>query len=159
MPATRLLFAAVVAACGGCSAIPSSIFVSITVVDGTPAPGRLSLAVYDATHALLRDRVLTPPQLPNSVIVTVPTPAVDDPAVRLALTGLDEPVARGWNRVNVRPGAQVRVEIALDRTTMDRDGDGVPDAIDDCPMVADPDQVAAAGQIIGDACRAVDGGR
>src|SRR5437773_2674138 len=34
----------------------------------------------------------------------------------------------------------------------DRDGDGVCDADDDCPLVADPDQADADGDGIGDAC-------
>ena len=34
----------------------------------------------------------------------------------------------------------------------DQDGDGVPDTIDNCPTVANPDQISTYGDTLGDAC-------
>jgi YVTN family beta-propeller protein len=45
----------------------------------------------------------------------------------------------------VPPGSGVRMGI-------DRDGDGVPDALDNCPFVPNPDQADSNGNGIGDAC-------
>jgi len=39
-----------------------------------------------------------------------------------------------------------------DQVSPDSDGDGVCDALDDCPTVADPDQADSDGDTIGDAC-------
>jgi hypothetical protein len=41
-----------------------------------------------------------------------------------------------------------------DAANADDDGDGVPNLEDDCPMVADPDQIDADGDGVGDACEA-----
>jgi len=49
--------------------------------------------------------------------------------------------------------------LGIDRTQErdpDRDGDGVPDADDNCPDVANPDQADADGDGIGDACDTCD---
>jgi hypothetical protein len=42
--------------------------------------------------------------------------------------------------------------LAISQSTGDADGDGIPDAIDNCPSVANPDQADADGDGIGDAC-------
>src|SRR5207247_659241 len=46
-----------------------------------------------------------------------------------------------------------RADVALSTATADRDGDGLPDELDDCPAVADPAQANNAGTGLGDACR------
>jgi len=50
-------------------------------------------------------------------------------------------------------------QLFLVRTGMgtDDDGDGVPDAVDDCPVTPNPDQADLDGEGVGDACDRVDG--
>ncbi|HLK10918.1 MAG TPA: hypothetical protein VKW76_06020 [Candidatus Binatia bacterium] len=59
------------------------------------------------------------------------------------LSGFDLDAMAGVHSVDVPPGAP------------DRDGDGVPDVVDDCPDVPDPAQLDSVGDGIGDACRGV----
>ena len=51
----------------------------------------------------------------------------------------------GWERIVFRPGV----------AAPDEDGDGVPDADDNCPELANPDQADADGNGVGDACQIV----
>jgi hypothetical protein len=49
-------------------------------------------------------------------------------------------------------GRDAPPDVRFDGPASDRDGDGVPDATDDCPMVADPDQRDEDGDGIGNLC-------
>jgi hypothetical protein len=49
-------------------------------------------------------------------------------------------------------GKTTTAALVLSAATPDRDGDGVPDAIDDCPDTPDPGQANARGTGPGDAC-------
>jgi hypothetical protein len=53
------------------------------------------------------------------------------------------------------PGARGAASVALDLSPVfdDRDGDGVPDDLDDCPTTFDPEQQRPSGHGPGDACR------
>jgi hypothetical protein len=61
----------------------------------------------------------------------------------------------GATRVTIVPRQLNTAAIMLAQNTPDRDGDGVPDAIDDCPAQPDPHQYDSTGMPPGDACRTV----
>ena len=71
--------------------------------------------------------------------------------------GPDRPVKVQLRQVSLEPGrghftlvTDLRAGPAAPRD--DRDGDGVPDAIDNCPDVPNPDQENSDGDRVGDAC-------
>ena len=78
--------------------------------------------------------------------VRVPFPAGAGRPVKIQLRQQTLEPARGWFTLvtNLRAGAAA--------PEPDRDGDGIPDAIDDCPDAADPDQTNSDGDRWGDAC-------
>lgn len=76
-------------------------------------------------------------KLPGSVFVQLPAQSLD---VRLAASSVGMPVLRGSATVHLAAGEQPHVALKLDSSTADSDSDGWPDAVDDCPMVANPDQ-------------------
>src|SRR5205823_4136991 len=96
---------------------------TILPVHGRPFPGTLLLKVRD-------------PNTPN---------------FRLLIDGLDRGGAiqsQGAIHATLTAGKQNRATVTLTLGTLpDQDGDGVPDAIDDCPL-PDPDQT----------CMPIDGG-
>jgi hypothetical protein len=49
-------------------------------------------------------------------------------------------------------GADDDIQVKVDRLPADTDGDGVPDATDNCPVVDNPGQANADGDALGDAC-------
>ncbi len=51
----------------------------------------------------------------------------------------------------------LRIKFRIERTAVDRDGDGVFDWTDNCPTVANPDQADQVGSGVGDACRCAAG--
>jgi hypothetical protein len=70
--------------------------------------------------------------LPNQLVLRVDSGTLRVVARAGALSG--------WARITATPGAQVDAPLVLSRATGDADADRVPDAVDDCPLVADPDQ-------------------
>src|SRR5262249_59407248 len=76
-------------------------------------------------------------------------------AVRVGMEGWA--VAWGWPGeavVRVAPRALTMLDGQLGTPpTGDRDGDGVPDGVDNCPDVPNPDQADSEGDGVGDACQ------
>jgi hypothetical protein len=132
------------AACGP----PTEIVVTVELEAGAPAPQSLRVSVFDPMGPLLRDRPLASAQLPG--VLTVRAPDVEQ-IVRIVVTGEPAPVV-GGTLVRTLPGLTVETRVLLATAVADRDGDGVPDAIDVCPDVADPEQRDSDGDGAGDRC-------
>jgi hypothetical protein len=119
----------------------------VQMAAGEPPPGALSASVYGPHGALVRGHALSAAPLPASLVfhhVPAQTP------LRFVV-GAGHVL--GAVRVLTSPSAQADVQLILSATTSDRDGDGVPDIVDDCPDVPNPDQADALGDGTGDACR------
>ncbi len=69
---------------------------------------------------------------------------------------LDAPLGEGTHSVTVTAtdsqGESSQVSISFTIDPVDSDGDTIPDAVDNCPNVSNPDQADSNGDGIGDAC-------
>ena len=155
MTAGRALCACVVglcASCGGGGATTLRIAVDVDASDPAPTSGTVS--VYDRYGALALGVAAQPrspggPLVPGVVEVALPKRAQE---IRVAIVG-DAPVrCLGGLRATVKANAETRAALMLSSSTADADSDGVPDDIDNCPAVANPDQADAEGDGVGDAC-------
>jgi hypothetical protein len=134
----------------GCGA-PTTALLGLTMQGGEVAPKLLSLSVFSPRAALTRGHPFANPLLPNTLLLRLPD--VTQP-VRFAAT--DGTVALGGLRLDVLAHREVAGTLTLSQNTADADHDGVPDAVDNCPLVANPDQEDADGDGRGDACEGAD---
>jgi hypothetical protein len=150
-----------VALCGlvviGCANGPTSVLVELSYGDTGKSTNAVTVSAYDVHGAIVLDRQLTSVQLPGSLILSGLSDANQTLRVVVRGDGADEPV-RGGERIETRAHQQVRLAIALHAARLDSDGDGVPDDLDDCPIVFDPPQLDTDGNGQGDACSPVDQG-
>lgn len=136
---------AVITCAWGCAQGPTTVLVTVAVSGATPTT--MNVSVYDR-FGVIADAVPIAHPGPGTLIVK------DLPAgaqtLRVVLRG---PELLGGARVDTVPHQQVSTSVTLAGDTPDRDGDGVPDALDDCPDTPDPKQTSTAGDGVGDACR------
>jgi hypothetical protein len=148
---------ALVAGLAGCTGGPTALRLELVLPDAHSGhPSSMSLSVFGPRAALLRDVEVARGDgrlnLPGDLVVLLPDDAGD---VRLLVTASDSPDAVGTARASVPPHVETDVAIELETGSVrDSDGDGIPDAIDDCPTVANSKQLDADGDGIGDACTA-----
>ncbi|MCK5799662.1 MAG: hypothetical protein KAI47_20870, partial [Deltaproteobacteria bacterium] len=123
---------------------PTTLLVDISVAPGVGLLDELRLSVFssrgiDVSGHRLPDK--GPPTLPNTVVLYSPAPG----NLRLFLRGQrgSAVVAEGTAQVVTVAQTQTHTTLILEAGRRpDSDGDGVPDAIDDCPKIADPKQTA-----------------
>lgn len=127
----------------GCSAPPTTVLVQVSA-DATPAS--LTASVFNRFGVLNR-RHIEPVNLPGTLVVTGLPDSIDD--FRLVISSDGE---LGGAPFTSQPHTQQTLPLALSADRLDTDQDGVPDDLDDCPMVFDPDQHSATGSPPGDAC-------
>jgi hypothetical protein len=135
----------------GCGAPPTTVKLDIALASGAPSPSALSMSIYDRNHALGQFLALRQPiTLPGAVIVD----GLPDQAEPLRIVLESDPGTKLLGGVGVQlvPNTQVNAMATLAANTADRDGDGVPDALDDCPDTPNHDQVDGNGDGVGDAC-------
>ncbi len=136
----------------GCWPAPTSVLVTVEVAGSAQAPDQLAVSDFDPSGALVRDHAIDKPVLPGSLVLGVPDA---DQVLRVVVTG--SPVRMvGAASIHVLPYQRSYGGIVLSAVTLDTDGDGVPDSVDNCASVANPDQrdqdqngVAGTGTLTG----------
>jgi Lectin C-type domain len=129
----------------------TSVRVELSLADGATAPDAVSVSVFDRFGGVAYGVPISA-RLPGDLVVLVSS---DSEMVRVVAVGTlaGQPVVNGILAVPVTAGRQTELPLVLDSGTLvDSDGDGVPDVIDDCPTVPDPDQSDSSGAAPGDAC-------
>jgi hypothetical protein len=141
----------------GCGSSQTSVLIDVTTVGASGQPSSLAVSIYDAHHALVKSQAIAgAPTLPGSLIITH-LPDVAQP-IRIVIASDPATHLLGGAFVTTSPLAQVHSQLPLFPHASDGDGDGIPDAVDNCPQVANVDQADSDGDGIGDACAAHDGG-
>jgi hypothetical protein len=147
----KWLLIACAALMGGCGGQATFIDLEITLADGAPAPSTLAVSLFDEYGARLEGVATKNAALPRLVHIDAST--FDDRRHELRLVVRGGPsLVVGSTRVSPPPGSTVSAKIELSAGAADRDGDGVPDAIDGCPDAADASQRDADGDGRGDVC-------
>lgn len=132
-------FAFVLAA--GCTGKSTEVLVQVTGPTGMAAPASVAINVFDSL-GLIGHADVSPAALPGAITVRGLPDNVEE--LRVAGIGVSSSGMQslGGTRVTVVPFVRTVAMLALSTTTIDSDGDQVPDAIDDCPSAADPMQDA-----------------
>jgi hypothetical protein len=143
-----------IASVGGCGGPPTdSLEITVTAADPHVRPTAVTVSVFDDFGKIGRARIMPAP-LPGALRLLLQRPR----SARLRVAAVGEGSVRVLGGSTVfRPDMTV-ADVTLSRSIVDEDGDGVPDDIDDCPAIADPDQTRTAGKGVGDACLATDAG-
>jgi hypothetical protein len=119
----------------------TAVFIEAYRLESAPVPDRLLVTWLDARQVLLQDQMvpsrgsLDADRQPLAVVAfEIDSPGTDLQR-RVLLLGMrgDQVVCRGAERVTVQPRAWVTQAVALTGDNFgDGDGDGMPDAIDNC---------------------------
>jgi hypothetical protein len=148
------MLAALVSLATACSSA-ASLRVDVAMAPAEAAPAYLSASLYGPAGALVLNRALKSAPLPATLLFDhVPT----ETPLRVVVGGAR---ALAGARTTCHSAQQARATLTLSSATSDRDQDGVPDDLDNCPDVANADQKDSLGDGVGDACRAsgpTDGG-
>ena len=137
----------------GCRQAPTTVRVSLAAGSGFSADD-LKISVFDRNGRVVNGSDLgAASRLPGDVVVELSGGAGE---VRVVAAGWSTGAMTGdaAGRVPVVAGSEVPLLLTLATPALpDSDGDGVPDVIDNCPTVPNPDQASSDGSDVGDACR------
>jgi hypothetical protein len=143
--------------------IPASLQLTVVADDGTPTPDHVRVAVFDdrgIAFAATTFAVASGASRRLGTVVIFPQHK-DAQALRIFAQGTRDTmvVSQGTTVGRLIAGQQSPIQVTLSAAAApDRDGDGVPDAIDNCPAVPNPQQQDARHDGTGDACRSDAGG-
>jgi hypothetical protein len=126
-----------------CKSVPTSVLLRVIAGDGLAAPDELRLFVYSEAGREVSNTRLPEsgaPQLPAEVALF---PAQSSGTLRMVVQArlADAAIGEGWTVVELVAGEQTRAELVVrPELLVDTDGDRVPDVVDNCPFVKNPDQ-------------------
>jgi hypothetical protein len=141
-----------IVAMAGCSSATTAV-IDVSLDNGIATPESLTLQVFDRHRRLTAAGGLrvAGAGVPGKLTLRLPD---SSQVIRVSLGGpIATPRLEGAAAFQTRTGGVASTSIRVTTTTADADGDVVADAIDNCPMVANPDQADADGDGIGDACQ------
>ncbi len=146
-------------ALAACQAGTTSVRITLALDGSTAAPATVLLSVFDDQGRVIsNDTVARGDQLPGDVLVLLSSTTAHARAVASGIS-YNRPTCAASGSVDITAGAEAALTLTLtDGTPQDSDGDGVPDSIDNCPTVPNPDQADSNGDGIGDACSTGGGG-
>ncbi|HEY0710558.1 MAG TPA: LamG domain-containing protein [Polyangia bacterium] len=138
-----LVFGSMVA---GCNKPTTSVLLQLFLAENVDEPEQLLVRTYHSGGEAFTAQTLTPEPLTSqrgigSMLVYPPAPDVK--SVRIYVRGSrgGNPVAHGVIRFNFQANMQGERTLTLERDSGgDRDGDEIPDSIDNCPDARNPDQ-------------------
>jgi hypothetical protein len=134
-----------------CKDIPTSILLRIEAESGLSPPEVLVLDVYTADGVSVSDQLLPPCKddpspctglvdLPDQVVL-YPKEQQGEVRILVRAHSSGSVAGEGTTRVTVEAGKQVSATVVIQSGRLpDTDGDDVPDDIDNCPAVPNPDQ-------------------
>ncbi|MCK5806652.1 MAG: thrombospondin type 3 repeat-containing protein, partial [Lentisphaeria bacterium] len=126
-----------------CKSVPTSVLLEVRSRAGLPQPDALKITVFDSTKATVSDRRLPEkgsPTLPSTVVLF---PKKESGRLRILVRARDltQVIGEGTTEVTLQAGSQVSAVVTIEVGKLpDRDGDGVPDTIDNCPDLPNPTQ-------------------
>jgi hypothetical protein len=150
--ALKSLLVAATLSIAACSSPQPGMEVLVDEPHGLSSPDALEVRVYNRYHEVTSGRIAMP-ALPGAVRLTSVASAGDQ--LRIVVLGLDaqQQVQTLAGAMVTAPATTSTLSLHLTTTFADGDHDGVPDALDDCPTVADALQNDARGfGSPGDAC-------
>jgi hypothetical protein len=145
-----LALATLVVGCRGGTQVPEdgALLLRISLAAGAAMPDELRLSAYDDTGPLWSNARFPPegPLMPQSstflgTILLQPGTTVGN--LRIDLRGIRNGAIADETTLTIPPAdrAGATFDLSLSAALLsDADGDGVPDPIDDCPALPDPDQ-------------------
>jgi hypothetical protein len=136
------LIGAVGASLSACSQPDSSVLLNISLAPPAPLPLALRITLFG--HGRIgAPRLISPADLPGTVLIDNVDPALADFRVLVdGIDGLSNVTSQGATRVTPIFQTEAKADVVLNAGHLpDQDADGVPDVIDDCPTVYDPDQL------------------
>lgn len=152
MRAVRRRLFPLVLCLAGCA--PSSPVLEVTVRSDVGQVDALSAAVFDGLGVRARiDRLpkMGAPSLPGTLGLELPSPRSD--TLTLMVWATKGGATVGFADVSIPPDAPMKgVEVTLVALGADADADLIPDRLDRCTYVADPNQADTDADGSGDAC-------
>jgi hypothetical protein len=147
-----LLAGAVMIGCGKKTELESgAVLLDLSVADGVSTPDELFVSVYDDAGILWKASRVPPagPLVPESAThlgTVLIQPGAAQGALRLHVRAQAAGTRVAEGTLAIPAAMRGRFALTLEAAVpADDDGDGVPDAVDDCPGVSNPDQGGCPG--------------
>jgi hypothetical protein len=129
----------------------------VELATGVPRPTSVTWLVFDPFRQLFAMPVDIPSGGDEKLGVLAAQ--LDDTSEELRVVVSVGGLVTGDTLLETRVHANVNRVVTIESATPDTDGDGIPDAVDNCPTVPNADQLNTDGTGPGDACSgATDGG-